>query len=72
MEITLACCHDRVFHAQLAREFFHGAPSGVGVLDVRFGVQLEELELLVTQPEELPQRSRSRPNQPRLRNAPLP
>src|SRR5207248_2708095 len=52
MEITLACCHDRVLHVQLARKLFNGAPSAVRVLDVRLGVELEELELLVSQPEE--------------------
>src|SRR5689334_18502819 len=52
VEISLACCHDRVFHAELAGEFFHGAPAGIGVLDVRLGMELEELEILVRQLEE--------------------
>src|SRR5437660_1149356 len=47
------CCHDRVFHAERAREFLYGAPAGVRVLDVRLGMELEELQIVVFQPEEL-------------------
>src|SRR5256885_5322217 len=53
MEIALACGDDRVLHAELARELLDRAPAGVRVLDVGFGVQLEELQRLVLQAKEL-------------------
>src|SRR5258707_12270924 len=54
VQVTVTGGARRVFHAQLLGEFLHGAPAGVGVLDVGLGVQLEELELLVRELEQAP------------------
>src|SRR5207302_9358283 len=53
-QVGLAGLDRGVFHAQLPGEFLHRAPAGVRVLDVGFGVQLEELKLVLRQPEQLP------------------
>src|SRR5437016_2592829 len=53
-QVALAGLDRGVFHAQLPGEFLHRAPAGVRVLDVGLGVQLEELELVLRQPEQLP------------------
>src|SRR5436853_5599174 len=53
-QVGLAGLDRGVFHAQLPREFLHRAPARVRVLDVGLGVQLEELKLVLRQPEQLP------------------
>src|ERR1700704_2881213 len=52
-QVGLAGLDRGVFHAQLPGEFLHRAPAGVRVLDVGLGVQREELELVLRQPEQL-------------------
>src|SRR5882672_1386976 len=53
MQVALAGRDHRVFHVQLLCEFFHRAPAGVRVRDVRLGVQLEKFECLVLKIEQL-------------------
>src|SRR6266436_969762 len=53
VQVALAGLDRGVFHAQLPGEFLHRAPAGVRVLEVGFGVQLEELELVVREAEQL-------------------
>src|SRR5467141_1433613 len=53
VQVALAGLDRGVLHAQLPREFLHRAPAGVRVLDVGLGVQLEELELVLREPEQL-------------------
>src|SRR5256714_1896521 len=52
MEIAFAGGDRGVFHAQFPGELLYRAPAGVGMLDVGFAVQFEELELLVREAEE--------------------
>src|SRR6267143_3849017 len=54
LEVLLAGIDHGVFHVQLPGETLDRAPARVGMLDVRLLVQLEELELAIRQPEELP------------------
>src|SRR5882762_2472353 len=53
VQVALAGLDRGVLHAQLPREFLHRAPAGVRVLDVGLAVQLEELELVLREPEQL-------------------
>src|SRR5262249_10041444 len=43
-----------VLHAEAGRVLGHRVPAEVGVLEVVLGVQAEELELIVAQPEQFP------------------
>src|SRR6185436_20316676 len=52
VQVALARDNRRVLHVELFREFLDRAPAGVGVLDVGLGMQLEELELVLAQPEQ--------------------
>src|SRR6266571_4417296 len=54
LEVLLAGGDDRVLHVEFFREALDRAPARVGVLDVGFFVQLEELQIVAGQLEELP------------------
>src|SRR5438477_301725 len=52
-EILAACLDHGIFHAQLARKSRNGLPAHVGMFDIGFLVELEEIELLIADSEEL-------------------
>src|SRR5258708_6324721 len=52
-KVLAAGFDDGVFHAQLAREPRDGLPAHVGMFDIGFLVELEEIELLIVELEEL-------------------
>src|SRR5262249_7115631 len=52
-EVHAARLDHGVFHAEARRVLRHRVPAQVGVLDVCLGVQAEELEPIVGQPEQL-------------------
>src|SRR5712692_11721648 len=54
LEVLLAGGDHRVLHVEFFREALDRAPAGVGMLDVRFFVQLEEFQIFGGELEELP------------------
>src|SRR3989442_8191691 len=54
LEVLLARGDDRVLHVEFFRKTLDRAPARIGMLDVRFFVQLEKFEIVAGQLEELP------------------